>query len=131
MMSGHSVNPFFFNRKNWMPRTLTPPTHPLHPMTSHFYLTPLPLPPSKWISYVYHSYIYYRNGWWNFSFFAGIKLVGFPSKTMGKNHKDFLRNLKQTHVKLHGINWKTFRLAIKLASLVLSEAWYLTKTVSS
>ena len=49
MMSGHGVNPFFFNKKNWMPRTLAnnPPSPP-HPFTpdniSFLPYTPL-LPP--------------------------------------------------------------------------------------
>ena len=75
-----------------------------------FYLTPLPCPPQSG-RHVYHPYIYYKNGWWNFSFFAGIKWVGFPSRTMRKNHKDFLGNPKQICVKLYGIKWKTFGLA--------------------
>ena len=49
MMSGHGVNPFFFNKKNWTSRTLANPLppHPLHPITSHFYLTPLPYLPQS------------------------------------------------------------------------------------
>ena len=138
MISAHGVNPFFFNKKKLDAQNTTPSLpHPLlHSITSHFYLTPLPCPPSKWMSYVYHPYIYNRNGWWNFNFFAGIKWVVFPSKTMGKNHKDFLRNLKQICVKLHGINWKIFRLASwkqseldvkmkrKTGSSLWISAWY-------
>ena len=115
MMSGHDVNSFFFNKKNWMPRTLAniPPSPSPFPTSDNISFLPYtpPLPPSKWMSYMYHSYVYYRNGCWKFNFFAGIKWVGFPSKTMGKNHKDFLRNLKQIRMKLPGINWKTFGLA--------------------
>ena len=47
IMSGHVANPVFFNKKNkdWMSRTLTSPP-PLRPITSHFCLTPIPLPES-------------------------------------------------------------------------------------
>ena len=114
MMSGHGANPFFFNnKKNWTSRehSLTP-TPALYIWYLIFTLHPLlPLTPSKWTSYVYHPYKYCRDGWWNFKFFAGIKWVGFPPKSMGKNHKDFLRNPKQVCMKLHRIKWKTFGLA--------------------
>ena len=43
MMSGHGVNPIFFNKKIKTGRpehSLTP--HPLHPITSHFCLNPPP-----------------------------------------------------------------------------------------
>ena len=54
MMFGHGVNPVFFDKriKDWTSRTLVNPTHPLHPVTSHFCLSPSPS--SKWTSYVYH-----------------------------------------------------------------------------
>ena len=119
-----------------MPRTLA--NLPPHASNNILFLPcTAPLPPSKWMSYVYHPYIYYRNGWRNFNFFAGTKWVVFPKKNMGKNHKAFSRNLKQLRVKLHGINWKTFGLAswkqselnVKMkrktgSSLWISTAWY-------
>ena len=68
MMSGHSANPIFFNKK----RTLAKLPTPLLPIKSHFCLTsnPPPPPPSKWASYVYHplrrflfwtGYFFYNN----------------------------------------------------------------------
>ena len=42
------------------------------------------------------------------TFFTRIKWMGFLSKTMGKNHKNLSRNLKQIRVKLHGGNEKLF-----------------------
>ena len=47
MMSGHGVNPIFFDKKNedWTSRTLANPSPFLHPITSHFCLTPSPSPP--------------------------------------------------------------------------------------
>ena len=64
MMYGHGVNPFFFNKKNWMPKTLAKPSPAPLPTSDNISLLPyIPaLPPSKWMSYVYHPYIYYRNG---------------------------------------------------------------------
>ena len=46
MMSGHGANPIFFNKKIKIGRpkhSLTP--QPLHPIASHFYLSPRPPPP--------------------------------------------------------------------------------------
>ena len=68
MMSSHDPNPIFFNNKKiktGRPEYLLTP-HPLHPITSHFCITPPPpphsppptpphpLPPSKWTPCVYH-----------------------------------------------------------------------------
>ena len=46
----------------------------------------------------------------NFSckLYTGIKWERFPPKTMGKNHRVFLRKPKQTRVQLQGDKWKTF-----------------------
>ena len=59
MMSGHDPNTIVFKNKKIKTRhpehSLTP--HPLHPITSHFWLTPLhtaPTLPSNLTSYVYH-----------------------------------------------------------------------------
>ena len=40
---------------------------------------------------------------------VGLKIeeLGFPSKTIGKNHKVFLRKPKQICVKLHSYRWKS------------------------
>ena len=102
MMSGHDVNSFFFKKKVEHPEhSLNSPT-PLYPITSHFYLTPLPcLPQSGRHMCITPIYMY----------IAGIKWVAFPLKTMGKNHKNFIRNPKQIYVELHRIKWKTFGLA--------------------
>ena len=51
MMSGHSTNPIFFNKKITTSRTLAKP-HPLRSITSRFCFSPHSL--SKWTSYVYH-----------------------------------------------------------------------------
>ena len=47
-MYGHGANPIFFNKKDkdWTSRTLAKP-HPLHPITSHFYLSLQPPPPQS------------------------------------------------------------------------------------
>ena len=39
---------------------------------------------------------------------SGIKWVGFLSKTMGKNHKVFLKKPEKIRVTVHGNKWKTF-----------------------
>ena len=46
VMSGHGANSIFFNKKNknWTSRTLATPHLPLRPITSHFCLTPPPIP---------------------------------------------------------------------------------------
>ena len=67
MMSGHSPNLIFFNKKGWMLRTFAAPPNPSasdkEPFLSHPNPTPIhthtpplphrPLHPSSWMSYVY------------------------------------------------------------------------------
>ena len=55
MMSGHSANSIFFNKKK-IKTGRAGPLAPIHQITSHFYLTSaLPPPSSNWTSYVYQS----------------------------------------------------------------------------
>ena len=65
----------------------------------------------------------------------GIKLVGFPSKKHGKNHKVLLRKPKQIRVKLHGnkwkpllASWKRSELDVKTKRKTRSSLWILPNT---
>ena len=82
MISGHGVNPIFFNKKNkhWTSRTLANP----QPLQVRHYLIftlppspPLALPPSlKWMSYVYHPLAH---------IFSLTMSASFPHKARAKS----------------------------------------------
>ena len=50
-------------------------------------------------------------------------MSGIPSKTIGKNHKVFIRKPKQVRVKSHGNRWKTFLARRKRRELEEKIRW--------
>ena len=58
MMSSLGVNLFFFNKKKWMRRTLANAPPPFTSDNISFLPYTPTLTPSKWMSCVYHPYIY-------------------------------------------------------------------------
>ena len=110
-MSGHGVNLFFFNKKkldaqNTSYTSPTPPP-PLHPITSHFYLTtPSPAPLKVDVISVSPLYILYKKWVVKFQLFRRNKMTGIPVKNQGKKPHGFLKESQTNSCEITRINLK-------------------------